>query len=137
MSELSKRSTYVLKPRVRPVRWGRIFLGLIFFLLALMAVHIICGIYQDRQLKKEMDHLRREGEPMLAKDFAARQVAVADEDNAALALSWAEQSMDDWCEAAEKFWWVYQQLPLSDQEMQILWAGLEANREPLLRLREA
>jgi len=137
MAELSTRSTYVLKPRARPVRWGRIFLFAILLLLALAAAHVLTGFYQDQQLKNQIEWLRRQGEPMLAEDFTARQVAVADEDNAALALYWAAQSMDVWSEAADKLWWVYFELPFSDEEMGVLSAGLEANREPLQRLREA
>ena len=140
MAELSKGSSYVLKPKSRLGRWWRLWSPIVKVVMVLVGlpvgIDLGMGCYQERQLLKEIEVVRGTGAPMLLEDFSNRHPRVADAENAALALQWAADSIF-WWGAAGKASNLDLKLALDDHEMQILLAELEENREPLLRLREA
>jgi hypothetical protein len=121
------------KPK-RRWRWGWIALGLIALLIV---GHAFWGWYQGAQLTREVEALRRKGEPMGLLDFKVE--AVADGENAAVLLREAARSIDLGTDAWAEFdQLILEAMPLpKPQEIAAVEAVLKENEVAMRKLREA
>jgi hypothetical protein len=122
-------------PKV-PRRWGKwIWFSILVLIALVIGGHAFWGYWQEKKLGEEMAALRAKGEPILAEELVNRPVA--DEDNAAILLREAGESIDESSKAWEEFDLLMLGLPLTEKEIDIVQKTVEENKLALAKLRQA